>query len=176
MKIKLAPTAKAEVQAITKKLGIKQTALSKIVAPNRNSNYLAACLSDGLMRDDTINTLVKMGADRAKMEAKDTGTEPIVVTPVKEPVQADLFSTDDSIRAAVMNGIIDAWLVIQKQTEAAQAERENAMIERIVAELTGGELHDRVQYMLFSAIDGALAKRGTQHLNDGLIPQGWGNK
>lgn len=173
MKIKLAPTAKAEVQAITKKLGIKQTALSKIVAPNRNSNYLAACLSDGLMREDTINTLVKMGADRAKMEAKDTGTEPIVVTPVKEPVQADLFSTDDSIRAAVMNGIIDAWLVIQKQTEAAQAERENAMIERIVAELTGGELHDRVQYMLFSAIDGALAKRGTQHLNDGIVPQKW---
>ena len=174
MKIKLAPTAKAEVQAITKKLGIKQTALSKIVAPNRNSNYLAACLSDGLMREDTINTLVKMGADRAKMEAADTGTEPIIVT--KEPVQTDLFSTDDSIRAAVMNGIIDAWLVIQKQTEAAQAERENAMIERIVAELTGGELHDRVQYMLFSAIDGALAKRGTTHLNDGLIPQGWGNK
>ena len=174
MKIKLAPTAKAEVQAITKKLGIKQTALSKIIAPNRNSNYLAALLSDGFMREDTINTLVKMGADRAKMEAVDTGTEPIVVT--KEPVQADLFSTDDSIRAAVMNGIIDAWLVIQKQTEAAQAERENAMIERIVAELTGGELHDRVQYMLFSAIDGALAKRGTQHLNDGLIPQGWGSK
>ena len=173
MKIKLAPTAKAEVQAITKKLGIKQTALSKIVAPNRNSNYLAACLSDGLLREDTINTLVKMGADREKMEAKDTGTEPIVVTPVKEPVQADLFSTDDSIRAAVMNGIIDAWLVIQKQTEAAQAERENAMIERIVAELTGGELHDRVQYMLFSAIDGALAKRGTQHLNDGIVPQKW---
>lgn len=174
MKIKLAPTAKAEVQAITKKLGIKQNALSKIIAPNRNSNYLAACLSDGLMREDTINTLVKMGADRAKMESKDTGTEPIIVT--KEPAQADLFSTDDSIRAAVMNGIIDAWLVIQKQTEAAQAERENAMIERIVAELTGGELHDRVQYMLFSAIDGALAKRGTPHLNDGLIPQGWGNK
>lgn len=173
MKIKLAPTAKAEVQAITKKLGIKQTALSKIGAPNRNSNYLAACLSDGLMREETINTLVKMGADRSKMEAKDTGTEPIVVTPVKEPVQADLFSTDDSIRAAVMNGIIDAWLVIQKQTEAAQAERENAMIERIVAELTGGELHDRVQYMLFSAIDGALAKRGTQHLNDGIVPQKW---
>ena len=176
MKIKLAPTAKAEVQAITKKLGIKQTALSKIVAPNRNSNYLAALLSDGFMREDTINTLVKMGADRAKMEAVDTGTEPIVVTPVKEPVQADLFSTDDSIRAAVMNGIIDAWLVIQKQTEQAQAERENAMIERIVAELTGGELHDSVQYMLFSAIDGALAKRGTPHMNDGLIPQGWGNK
>lgn len=170
MKIKLAPTAKAEVQAITKKLGIKQTALSKIVAPNRNSNYLAACLSDGLMREDTINTLVKMGADRTKMEDVDTGTEPIIVT--KEPVQADLFSTDDSIRAAVMNGIVDAWLVIQKQDEA----NKKVVLKSVITEiLQDDELRDILQFMLFSAINGALAKQsnGSTNMHDGLVPQKW---
>ena len=160
-RIKLADTAKAEVDSILQKLNIKQSALCQIVAPGRNVNYLANCLYDNVMPAEVIDMLVTMGADRSKL----VKPEP------KEPVpQAD--PNTDTVRKSVTNGIMDAWLIIQKQNDANR----KAMLKEAISEvLQDEELRDILQYMLYSAINGALAKQnnGSTNMHDGLVPQRW---
>jgi len=171
-RIQLAPTAKEEVDRITDKLGIQLQSLSKVIAPKCSDHYLSGSLYAGALPEEYVNKLVELGADPAKMIAipdpePEYTAEP---EPVSEPAPAATSVTGwDEIRKAVCNGVVDAWLIIQKQEQDAQQARMDAMFEKVVAELSVGELHDRVQYMLFSAIDGALAKRGQSHLNDGLV-------
>ena len=160
-RIKLADTAKAEVDSILQKLNIKQSALCQIVAPGKNVNYLSNCLYDGQMPAEVIDMLVTMGADRSKL-VKPEPKEPV---PQAEP-------NVETIRKAVMNGIVDAWLVIQKQDEA----NKKVVLKSVITEiLEDDDLRDTLQFMLFSAINGALAKQsnGSTNMHDGLVPQKW---
>ena len=171
-RIQLAPTAKEEVDRITAKLGIQLQSLSKAIAPNRTGHYLSGSLNAGALPGEYVSKLIELGADPDKMIAipdpePEYTEEP---EPVSEPATAAAsVASCEEIRMAVCNGVVAAWLIIQKQEQDAQQARMDAMFEKVVAELSVGELHDRVQYMLFSAIDGALAKRGQSHLNDGLV-------
>ena len=160
-RIKLADTAKAEVDSILQKLNIKQSARCQIVAPGKNVNYLSNCLYDGQMPAEVIDMLVTMGADRSKL-VKPEPKEPV---PQAEP-------NVETIRKAVMNGIVDAWLVIQKQDEA----NKKVVLKSVITEiLEDDDLRDTLQFMLFSAINGALAKQsnGSTNMHDGLVPQKW---
>lgn len=161
-RIKLADTANAEVDSILQKLNIKMSALSQIVAPSRNANYLSSCLFDGRMPLEVVEMLATMGADKTKLVKPETKTEPVS--------QAD--PNTDTVRKAVTNGIMDAWLIIQKQNDANR----KAMLKEVIAEvLQDEELRDILQYMLYSAINGALAKQsnGSTNMHDGLVPQRW---
>lgn len=153
-RIKLADTAKAEIDLLLEKLNIKQSALSQIVASGKNANYLSGCLYDGTMPEDVLNVLVTLGCDRGKLEAK--------------AEQITLEETDTDMRKAVMNGIMDAWLIIQKQTDR------EAMVKNIVLKIMEDpETYDALQTMLFHAINGALKNQNGKGMNDGLVPQKW---
>ena len=86
------------------------------------------------MPAEVIDMLVTMGADRSKL----VKPEP------KEPVpQAD--PNTDTVRKSVTNGIMDAWLIIQKQNDANR----KAMLKEVISEvLQDEELRDILQYML----------------------------
>ena len=159
-RIKLADTANAEVDSILQKLNIKMSALSQIVAPSRNANYLSSCLFDGRMPLEVVEMLATMGADKTKLVATEEKAAPVKNENV------------ETIRKAVMNGIVDAWLVIQKQDEA----NKKVVLKSVITEiLQDDELRDVLQFMLFSAINGALAKQsnGSTNMHDGLVPQKW---
>lgn len=161
-RIKLADTANAEVDSILQKLNIKMSALSQIVAPSRNANYLSSCLFDGRMPLEVVEMLATMGADKTKLVATEEKAAPVL--------QAD--PNVETIRKAVMNGIVDAWLVIQKQDEA----NKKVVLKSVITEiLEDDDLRDVLQYMLYSAINGALAKQsnGSTNMHDGLVPQRW---
>lgn len=156
-RIKLAPTAKAEVDSIVAKLNIKQSALCQIVAPGKNVNYLSNCLYDGVMPQEVIDMLVTLGADRDKLVTV------AKADPVTEP--------DSDMRKAVMNGIIDAWLIIQKQEE----QRRHADVKALVLEcLEDEEIFDKFQYLMYQSINGAMVKlKRDGGMHDGLVPQKW---